>query len=290
MMAMAIMSNKQFPHLADIGFRRVAPARALRPFVQWFWYINSRGIIPIQRQEFMHPDGSMGLVFNYGDTLELGDNSSQTIILDTVSPQSQQLKLAGSIEAFGILFRPGGAFPLFGIPINELASTDVLLSSVPALRLPQLHMQLYETPSLADKVALVETWVTTLLQEMRSESPVIKPSIELITRAYGQLSIKQVAEAMSTSRRQLERLYQQQVGLSPKALARLSRVHQARGVLKQPEITTLAEIAYQCGFYDQSHFIREFKEVIGLTPGAYVARQQKRRLAATHPSASPHFS
>jgi hypothetical protein len=68
----------------------------------------------------MHPDGSMGLVFNYGDTLELGDNSSQTIILDTVSPQSQQLKLAGSIEAFGILFRPVVLFPSLAFPSMNL--------------------------------------------------------------------------------------------------------------------------------------------------------------------------
>lgn len=278
------MSDVRFPHLADVGFVRVAPTPALRPFVQWYWYIHSRGRVATPRAEFMHADGSLGLVFNWGDALELSHGYfPQAISLDRVTPQSKQLQLSGNIEALGVLFCPGGAFPILGIPMPELVSTEALLAHAPFRQLSQLHERLYEAPSLAEKINLIEMWLKTMGQRSRPQSPIITPSLKIINQANGQLSLPYLADAVHLGQRQLERLYQEQVGLSPKKIAQLRRVRQARAVLKQNS-HTLADVAYRCGFYDQAHFIREFKAVIGLTPGAYLARQAQRQTELHLPS------
>jgi transcriptional regulator GlxA family with amidase domain len=158
----------------------------------------------------------------------------------------------------------------------ELLSIEVLLGQTTCRDLPQLYEQMAEMATLREKIILVEGWLEKQLREARPQSPIISPSLAYINRVNGQLAMPRLAEAVSLGQRQLERLYQEQVGLSPKKMAQLRRVRQARTALKQA-IHSLTDIAYQCGFYDQAHFIREFKGVTGLTPGAYLVRQQKRR-------------
>lgn len=282
-MLLPMISDNRFSHLADVGFERIVPTPALRPFVQWYWHIKSRGRVSTPRTEFMHPDGSLGLVFNWGDALELSHGHyPQAISLDRVTAQSKQLKLSGKVEALGILFRPGGAYPVLGVPMPELVSIEVVLAQSPFEQLPQLHEQLYAAATLADKIGLIESWLQTVLAWSRPRSPIISPSLDIINRANGQLSLPHLAEAVHLGQRQLERLYQEQVGLSPKKIAQLRRVRHARDALKQ-NAHPLTDIAYLCGFYDQAHFIHEFKAITGLTPGAYLARQQSRQTGHSRP-------
>lgn len=270
------MTEAAFPHLADVGFERVAPSPALRPFVQWYWQIESRGRIATPRHEFMHADGSVGLVFNWGDTLELNSGRfPQAISLDTISEKSKQLNLQGNVAAFGVLFQPGGAFPVLGVPMPELVGIEAVLAQASFRDLPELYEQLAERATLRERIGLVEGWLERQLGRARPQSPIIAPSLAAINRANGQLVIPQLAQAVALGQRQLERLYQEQVGLSPKKMAQLRRVRQARAALKQG-CHSLTDIAYQCGFYDQAHFIREFKASTGLTPTAYLTRQHNR--------------
>ena len=268
------MSQPQPHHLAKIGFQRAVPSPALRPYIQWFWSIESNGRILEKRNEFMHPDGSLSLVFNWGDELE-GNNGRypQSVTLDKVGPYSQQLTLVGHVQAFGVLFRPGGAYPFFGIPMHELQSADPLRH----LNLAQQHEKLAEANTFQEKILLLESWLINLLTSEYELAAVVQPSLHLIDQSQGKNTIQQVAESVYISERQLERLYKNQVGISPKKYARLIRLRQARAILKQANKATLAEIAHLTGYYDQAHFNREFKASIGLTPGAYISRNKKRQ-------------
>lgn len=250
------------------------PSPALRPYIQWFWSIQSNGRILQKRDEFTHPDGSLSLVFNWGDELELNNGRyPQSVSLDKVSPHSQQLTLTRNVQAFGVLFQPGGAYPLFGIPMHELQSAENLRH----LNLAQQHEQLAEANTFQEKVVLFESWLIRLLLSAHELAEVIQPSLLFINQSQGKDAIQRVAESVFISERQLERLYKKQVGLSPKKYARLIRLRQARAMLKQSNPTTLTEIAHLAGYYDQAHFNREFKATIGITPGAYISRNKRRQ-------------
>lgn len=235
--------------------------------------MRSNGRIDNIRDEFMHPDGSLGLVFNWGDVLQLQTRCyPQDVVIDRVGTRSQRLQLAGQVETFGILFRPGGAFPLFGVPMDELTETAVLADHLPQHQLTHLHEQLYALPTLAARAALVERWLLAHVAYAQEQSPLVNTSLAILAQTHGQRSIQQVAESVYVSTRQLERLFKTEVGLSPKKFARLMRIRQARVTLKQDG--TLTHVAHTHGFYDQAHFIREFSSVIGMTPGAYLSRQK----------------
>lgn len=267
--------DKQSSHqLAEFGFQRILPAPALRPFVKWFWSIQSEGPVLERHNEFMHSHGSLSLLFNWGD--ELNQNNgvySQTVSVEGARTDSRQLILSGNVRAFGILFRAGGAFPLFGIPMSEFSTSAESSFSLP---LHDLHEQLAETSELSGKVEHVESWLFDLLDKNQVSTTIVPSILKLIETYCGQKSIKQIAGEIRFSERQLERLFKKEVGLTPIKYAGLIRLHQARLVLKHCKAATLTEVAQLAGYYDQAHFCSTFKKTIGVTPGDYLSRQQNR--------------
>jgi AraC-like DNA-binding protein len=267
------MVDQQTHRLAEIGYQRIRPSSILQPFIQWFWAIQSNGPILQQRNEFMHSHASLSLVFNWGDELELSSGRyPRSVILEKVSSQSRQMILSGNVQAFGILFRAGGAFPFFGIPMQQLKTINCLDS----FKQMYLHEQLADIHHFRDRTERVESWLTNLLSNDQTASPIIPASLKLIADSYGKQSIPRIADDINLSERHLERLFKKEVGLTPKAYARLTRLHQARMILKQTSTETLTEVAHRTGFYDQAHFNHEFKNTVGMTPGAYLSRRQKR--------------
>jgi transcriptional regulator GlxA family with amidase domain len=91
----------------------------------------------------------------------------------------------------------------------------------------------------------------------------------------GNLPIPELAHGLAIGERQLERLYQGQVGMTPKQYAQLLRVEKARLTLKDASISSTTRLATELGYYDQAHFIREFSSVIGQTPYAYLKRHRQ---------------
>ena len=222
----------------------------------------------------MHSIGSLSLLFNWGDVLTLNNGySTRSVNVGRVSLQSRQMILAGDLHAFGILFRPGGAFPLFGIPMHELTDADSLYT----FKLSELQEYLYDIPNFQGRVGRVESWLTDLLRTNCNRSRVVHAALEKIGLTHGQYSIEQIASDVDIGERQLERVFKNEVGITPKAYSSLVRLHYARLVLKRNESTPLAALGQLAGYYDQAHFCREFKKIVGITPGEYLSRQRNRQ-------------
>lgn len=258
--------------LAQLGFQLLAPNPRLRPYVRSYWYFRREAELNVYQEEYMHPQGGFGLAFNFGDVVSL---DAQPIIapvfLDGANTISRKLGFLGHVELLGVRFHEGGAYPFLGIPLNELRNELGVLEAMNRLELLRLHTQLYEAPSLAARIRLLEAWLTERLRLGKERDALIPASLAILRKEP--LPISELAERFYISQRQLERLYQRQVGLSPKHYSQLLRVEAARLALKNTKAQSTAQLAAELGFYDQSHFIREFSAVIGLTPTAY----QKRR-------------
>jgi AraC-like DNA-binding protein len=106
----------------------------------------------------------------------------------------------------------------------------------------------------------------------------VTEAVKLLRRARGGVGIGQVAAALGVGQRRLERAFDRSVGLSPKALARVLRFRRALGDLGRPHdarsAPLWASLALGAGYADQSHFIREFKALAGLTPSRYLAERR----------------
>ncbi len=224
----------------------------------------------------MHPRGGFGMVFNFGDRLRLDAQALvEPIFLDGVNTISRKMGFLGQVELMGISFYEGGAYPFLAVPLAELRNEIALLDVLDRPAFMQLYGRLYEAESLTARVCLLDQWLLGLLALGKARDPLIPASLAMLRASEGRLSIPQLAQEFAISQRQLERLYQSQVGMSPKQYAQLLRVETARLELKRLRGQSNTRLAAELGFYDQSHLIREFSAVVGMTPYRYMQRSQQ---------------
>ncbi len=224
----------------------------------------------------MHPTGGFGIVFNLGDTLRLDTQTvAEPIFLDGANTVSRKMGFLGQVEVIGVRFHEGGAYPFLGVPLNELRNEITFLAALPRAALLDLQGRLQEAESLPTRIALLEEWLLGRLLLGKERHGIIPASLTLLREAKDHLPIPELAQKVAVSQRQLERLYQRQVGMSPKQYVRLLRVEAARLALKRMNGQTTTTLAAELGYFDQSHFIRDFSGVIGLTPYAYLKRTRK---------------
>lgn len=263
--------------LAYLGFQLISPGSLLRSYVRSYWYFRREIPLAVYHEEYMHPQAGFGIVFNLGDKVCLDNQPiAEPVFLDGANSVSRRMGFLGQVDLLGVRFYEGGAYPFLGIPLYELCNALTLLDVLDQPRLLRLHARLREAPSLPARITLLEEWLLSRLALGKVRHALIPASLLMLRQREGDWSIPALAQEVALSQRQLERLYQIQVGVSPKQYARLLRVEQARLALKQMHEQTTTTVAADLGFYDQAHFIREFKAVIGLTPYAYMKRHPKQ--------------
>ena len=268
--------------LAHLGFQLASPSRLLRPYVRSYWYF--RHTIPLSRyqDEYMHPRGGFGIAFNFGDQLQLdGRALNDRVFLDGSNTVSRKMSFLGCVELMGIRFHEGGAYPFLAVPLNELRNATNILDALDRPGLLRLHSRLYEAKSPSTRIALIEEWLIGRLLLGKERNALIPASLAILRERDRDFPISDLAREFTISQRQLERLYQIQVGMSPKQYSRLSRVEFARLTLKRGNGQSVARLAAELGFFDQSHFIREFSAVIGVTPYAYMKRSHKKPIVVS---------
>ncbi len=165
-------------------------------------------------------------------------------------------------------FLPGGAHRLTGYPQQEFVDRIIPLHNC----LPALDIALREVISHAQDEDELTRLLDTLFLSILSQTASVTPSAvtSLIKNAAPSATVKQLANAMCYSERHLNRLFYSEIGISAKNCLQLFRINKAM-LLMQRRNLTLTECAQHAGYYDQSHFNREFREVCGIAPGAFLS-------------------
>lgn len=251
------LEHTDFGNLAQLGFQRFAPHPSLQPWVQCYWTLSGQ---VGAREENLYPDGGTSLMLDF--------TAPEVPIHFNAKLSHQRMALSGQLDRLGIRFHPGGAFQLLGLDISQLQGQELSLNYLGLAR-PLLQEQLAEAANKALRLPIIDNW---LLQEARRFNAQLG-LVQQLLPSIAQASIEDISRQAAISRRQLERKFQQQVGLSPIKLKQLIRIKQARQLISQQAQTSLTQIGMDTGYYDQAHFIRQFQQVTGQTPGQY--RQRK---------------
>jgi AraC-like DNA-binding protein len=261
--------------LSYLGFQLILPSPVLRPYVVSYWVMRRDKSLAGYHEEFMHALGGFGIVINLGDSVRLNQQLvTDAIFLDGANSQSHRMGFEGRVDLLGIRFRVGAAYPFLGIPSVEVVNQTSLLDLLGAEQILPLYERVAQAATLQEQIAYLEAWLLQRLTQGKTADKLVWHSLGKIQQQNGLLSMEGLAQHLNISQRQLERLYQIQVGVTPKLYARLLRVENARQALKQITAFSLTDLGLQLGFYDQSHFIREFKAIVGMTPGGYIEHSQ----------------
>jgi len=264
---MSQQTENMLPHL---GFRKLLPCKPLVDYIECYWFVNARTAFGYN--EFLHPDGGMGVVFNYGDPLSF--NGSVNIgesFLNGAYTRSTCLGLTGAINAIGVRFKPAGAHAFFLMPLNELKNGNILCADMGARGISSLFEKLAMASNDISKKKVIDETMLAMFDADRCASDVVKQSIAITAKYKGICPVTKIAEHLGVNQRKLERMFNRQLGLSPSEFSKSVRMEHARTYLKQRD-TSYSDIVYNLGFYDQAHFVRQFKSVVGITPSKYRSR------------------
>ena len=254
----------------ELNPKTYEPNIELTEFVKRYWTLDGeKENIPLKNT--IIPDGTMKLIFHYGDTYKHHSQNGEITILPKCFLIGQLTKPyviepAGKTGSFVVQFKPNGFLPFSTIPIKEMENKAVPLDKLFGQDGIKLGNQILNSISTFKRIQIIETFLFKKLADKKTIDNVVKSTVETIFNGNGQFSVNEFSKRNNINRRQLARKFSSAIGLSPKQLAKTIRIQTTLKVLLNEEFTSLTDLAYANEYFDQAHLIKEFKEFTGLTP------------------------
>ena len=142
----------------------------------------------------------------------------------------------------------------------------------------EIGQKILNANSTSERIFLIEAFLFKKLANTKTIDEIVKSTVETILTANGQFSVNELSEQNNINRRQLTRKFSSTIGLSPKQLSKTIRIQNALKSLLNKEVTSLTDLAYKNEYFDQAHFIKDFKKFTGLTPKEFYGNDLKMSL------------
>jgi len=241
------------------------PNPPLSEFVELLWLFEKP--LPTHGRERVLPTGTIELVINLNDRACGGFEAivagphSRFFELDTRQPAS----------IVGVHFKPGGAFPFFTQPLDELHNIHVSLDALWRRRAAEIRELVMAAGGTQARLLMLECALTDLLPAARRRHAAVTQALAAFSQ--GARRIADVVEESGLTSRRFIRLFKDEVGLTPKAFCRIRRFQSTLAALHGRDDVDWADTAVACGYYDQSHLIHDFQDFAGLSPASYLSRR-----------------
>jgi AraC-like DNA-binding protein len=243
-------------------YREYAPHATLATLVRCYWVIRGEGAPDDTRVNRVMPDGCMDVIF---DLREQSSDPSRVVGTMLKAAVFQHL---GPIDMLGVRFVPGAAPPFLRATASTL--TDAVVDGrALGSDISLLADQLQTIHATHERLHRLGQWLLHRLDARRIK-PVALQGMALVERSRGQLTVDQLRRALSMTERSLQRVFANEVGLTPKQALRIARFRHALTLLQRTNLPGMAAIAHTCGYADQAHFTREFGALAVTTPGQFL--------------------
>ncbi len=259
-----------------MNYNTILPSADLDSFVKCYWTLEGPAYPNPEKQRIV-PDGCMEMIFHCGDFYEQYFEDGSHIIQPKAFvfgqiTQPLEIKQTGRTDIFAIRFHPHGFIPFTSVAASTMENRAVPLTELFGSKGDQLETEMLDALTTEERIQIIEAFLMDCLVNEEAVDRLIKSSIETMLTLNGQLSVAELSKELSVNRRQLERKFAAQVGLSPKQLAKIFRLQATlKTLLLKGQAPSLTVIAYTGDYFDQAHFIKDFKEFTGVTPKKFYA-------------------
>lgn len=258
------------------------PHKELESLVKCYWTLE----IPKEKTPKINtivPDGCIKMIFHYGDMYKHHSENGDRVFVPRCLVVGQLTKPyvvepTGETATFFVCFHPNGFLPFATVPIKELENRVVSLEKLFGKEGEEIGQHILNATSTSERIDLIESFLFNKLANTKTVDKIVKSTVETILTANGQFSIDVLSKQNNTSRRQLSRKFSSDIGISPKQLSKTIRLQNTLKMLLTENVTSLTNLAYENEYYDQAHFIKEFKEFTGLTPKEFYGDNLKMSL------------
>lgn len=246
----------------------IPPPSSLSAYVRFFWVLKSD-------QPYCHrsmADGCAEMVFHYKGVFDkiTHEKTDKSFVAGLHGPSKNYRRfiIDRSFGIFGVYLYPYAIPQLFSLPASELSDQMPDLVTLFGAEGRELEEKMMLAKNNQHRVAIITSFLEKKLVKTEKQNPAFCAVINNIIHTKGLLSVDEMAKQSFLSVRQLERNFKIYSGFSPKLYSRIIRFQTA--TQQHGNITkSLTDIAYDCGYYDQSHFIHDFKQFSGYHPKQY---------------------
>lgn len=257
----------------QIQFQPIEPHLLLKTYIEKMWLFKTFGRMPIEDMKLVVPNGNLKLTISFRNGIIASMNGK------TFASREHDITLTGLVdvpvvldaekdiatETIGIEFNPKGVYRFFHLNLNEIRNQIYSLQDLLGTTGKHLTEQIANAASAQQKIALVQQFLIHQLS-LSKEDFIFEYCIEKINSSKGTIAIKELERKTGYSSRWLNIKFNEKLGVSPKNLSSVIRFKQFyRAFINGNEKSFLKKYFYEF-YYDQSHFIKDFKRFTGLAP------------------------
>jgi len=250
-------------------FKRYEPKSGLEKIIECYWFIEDSSSIPLIQK--IIPDGYTEIIFHFGDPYRICLNDNWQ--LQTTSLFAGQitkhfyLENIGASAILGIKFKPAALAILYNLEMHNYTNEVFDLKLVIGDAMQKIEHELRSTKNHELIITRLDSYFEELLKNKPYLETLIEKAVELILHNNGMISIKEITELIGVGERQIELLFKRFVGVPPKLFTRIIRFSYIFQLVNKNHSWT--DLAYQAAYFDQSHFIKNFKNFTGENPTDY---------------------
>jgi AraC-like DNA-binding protein len=275
-----------------LKFTEIIPGEKLRPYIKCYFVFESETNI----DDIVFPGGYMEMIFNLGEAIwrsatDHAFHKTPPVEFWGQITRPMKVRSSGKNSMLGIRFHPHTAAYFIKEDINELNDQVADLKDLLGKEVKTLHAKLMDISSLNERIVLIENFLLGRLAitgRIFNKIPLVGQVLKEMEQSDDTDNMRDIASRYEITPRYLQKLFIQCTGITPKFYSQINRFQRSLKLIKQRD-ESLTSIAYECGYFDQSHFIREFKSFTGITPSAYLTESYpiNQALAATQPLSVP---
>jgi len=269
------------PDLNLLNFELRQPTKLLMPFIQAIWLVRNTNL----EQETVFPvlsDGRMGLVCNFGEPFYSESKGVKHVAaygctLSGPSRHLSQMVFKGHLDLVGVRFQPGAAFHFIQRPICDMVDKAIL--ATPSL-FPQFH-ELFEilAPIKGKELIIraIESFFLDLIERGDIQPDFVLRHLLTQIHMHPDWDLKTLLDSQNISSRDLQRLFKKYIGIPPGVYIRLKKTGHAKHKIAGGKFVSLTGLSQDEGYYDQAHFIRDFKTFMEKTPSSYYKLKKAKK-------------
>jgi AraC-like DNA-binding protein len=248
------------------------PAFPLSQYVEFIWRVTRSATAPSRQR--VYPDGSMALVIHLKKPtlsffIDDEPHSIRVPLLAGPYTRSFHIDPSQATAVLGVLFRPGAARMFFPVAAHELHNTDIALSELYPSEAERLLNDVCSAKDEDAQILTVERYLNRKLANAPPIHPAVRYAVEQMSLPGAVHSVRRVQLDTGLSHTRFIQLFREHVGLTPKLFSRVRRFRTLLDRIENGAPVSWAELAPDCGYFDQAHLIRDFRSFAGVTPLEY---------------------
>lgn len=261
-----------------MDYQTFQPHPDLESLVSCYWTLEVPDENDKERQLII-PDGCIEMAFILGDDIKRYTTQDEFILQPRAMVLGQTIEPffiepTGYVNTFAIRFYPYGFANFVTTPIKNLANKETpieLLFGENTAK--ELEQKIIQATDSKQRIEIVENFLLEKLNDKTTVDNIVKRTVDALISSNGTESILTILKEDLSKRRQLERNFKKQIGVSPKQLGKVIRLQTALKMLLNKKTDTLTNIAYESEYFDQAHFIKDFKEFTGINPKDFLGNE-----------------